>query len=165
MPSSELSIPNLLSDTPQRVQDEANVGSSLLLAKNQVQVIPPTDAPAGASFFLQAPPLTGTSPSVVLHSLSTESAIRFTANDGQAFHIGIGGNAGPGTFFFFSGQAGAGVIVKIEQDGDVRIEKNLSVGGQLAVDGAQFRLQNLPTATTVLKHVMIDPASGKLFVQ
>lgn len=168
MPSSELSIPNPLSTTLQNVQDEANASSALLVATNAVQVAPA--APLGTAmptFVVQAPASTQNAPCVQLNSQSAESAIRFfTATDGAAVHIGLGGNGGAGNLFVFTGQQG--IVVKVEQDGDVRIERNLSIGGQLAVgaiDGSQTKLVNVPAATTVLKHLMIDPASGKLFLQ
>ena len=43
----------------------------------------------------------------------------------------------------------------------------MTIGGQLnvaSIDANQTKLLNVPPATTVLKHLMIDPASGKLFM-
>lgn len=170
MASNELSIANQMSATLQNVQDEVNAPSALMISTNAVQIEAPSGAPAGHSLIVKAPPATGHAPSVLLHSSSPESGVRFTAtypdkpalND-RAFHLGLGGYAGPGTFFFFTTEQG--IVMKIEQDGDVRIEKNLSIGGQLSVDGRQVRLQNVPPATAVLKHLMIDPTTGQLYTQ
>jgi hypothetical protein len=99
---------------------------------------------------------------------SAKGEISFTVPGGFAYHVGLGGNAGDGTFFFFSGKKDVGIVLTITQDGDVDIEKNLSIGGKLtvgAIDGSQAKLVNVPAATTVLKHLMIDPATGQLFVQ
>lgn len=160
MPTTELSLPNDMSATLQKVQDEQGTSSALQISTNAVQIEPPAGAPQAHSLTVKAPVSTGTGPSVLLHSLSNESAIRFTATDNplndKSIHIGIGGNAGSGNFFVFT--TDAGVVFKVLQNGDVRVEKNLSIGGQLA-------LPNVPPATTVLKHLMIDPVTGKLFMQ
>ena len=118
MSSSELSIPEDMSATLQRVQDAANTPSAFLISTNAVQISPPAGAPQGPTVLVEAAAATGTAPSFVLHSRSTESAIRFTASGSdKAFHLGIGGNAGAGTFFIFS--TDAGVMFRVEQDGDV----------------------------------------------
>jgi hypothetical protein len=165
MPSNELSIPTPLSNTLQNVQDEDNIPSALMIATNAVQIAP-TVKGGGFSLIVQAPAQSGTAPSFLLNSQSTESSIRFAATGGTGFNVGVGGFAGAGTFFFFNDQSG--IVVKIESDGDVLIAKNLTVSGQLTVgslDGSQTRLVNVPAATSVLKHLMIDPATGQLFTQ
>jgi hypothetical protein len=166
MSSSELSIPEDMSATLQRVQDAAKTPSAFLISTNAVQISPPAGAPQGPTVLVEAAAATGTAPSLVLHSRSSESAIRFTASGSdKAFHLGIGGNAGAGTFFIFS--TDAGVMFRVEQDGDVILDKNVTIGGQLnvaSIDANQTKLLNVPPATTVLKHLMIDPASGKLFM-
>lgn len=165
MPSNELSIPNSLSNTLQNVQDEGNIASALMIGTNAVKIAPTVNG-GGYSLIVQAPAQSGSPASVFLNSQSVESSIRFAATGGTAFNVGVGGGAGPGTFFFYNDQSG--IVVRIESDGDVVIAKNLTVSGQLTVgslDGSQTRLLNVPPATSVLKHLMIDPTTGQLFTQ
>jgi len=165
MPINQLKVPNPLSNTLQNVQDEDSIASALMIATNAVQVAPTADG-GGYSLIVQGPAQSGTSACVLLNSQNAESSIRFTAIGGTSFNVGVGGGVGPGAFFVFNDQSG--VVVTIEADGDVAIANGLTVSGQLTVgslDGSQTRLLNVPPATGVLKHLMIDPATGQLFTQ
>jgi len=182
--SNELSLPGPLTATPQWIHDEANTPSVAALSQTQFNVglqDPKFEPPVGI-FGVTAPESTGHNACMTVRSKSAEASIRYRAlTGGASWHVGVGGNAGESTFFFWNDQNH--IVVRIEKDGTVRVNKlvaaaleidsalnapkGLNAAGEVTIDAANMKLTNLPAAvsSSTLEHVMVDTATGKLSFQ
>lgn len=168
--TNQLGVAAPLSGTVQYVGDENQISSAVAISQQSLQVSLPGTAPVGGPYVLAVLPAETTGPTagVLVQSASTEASIRFVASGKGAFHVGVGGAAGDGTFFCWSDTAsGNGITLQIAPNGNVTIAQNLTVNGSFSV--GSLLLPNMPFAGQYsgppLKHVMIDPSTGNLYYQ
>lgn len=117
-----LAVQDRIGDDARTVRDQAGTPSSLKIGRNTVEIATEVER----HVVLKVTGKTTNGPVEELHSTGNESSIRYSVGGGGVpWHVGTGGLAGAGNFFFWNTN---GSVATIEPDGTMTTQGSLNVG-------------------------------------